>query len=625
MRKKCKLVAVLVVICMVATLLPFIPMEEYEASEKVSSELLTLMDVTYEDLTEGNFVDSGEKYSCIIWIQDVEIEEAVEAGIDAAEMTRDDYSVWSLYDYPYTTYEADGLTYVEVDFDENESDEYVQTYIEAEREAAAELYSANNSSFVAENFMARDMSVEYVSQYSPCVFADLSIAKVAELVEKNDVICIEFWNDENEEPEGVGRAITDAEIQDRMEIIRADEAFNVYGVTGDGVKIGQIETTCPSATSVTKSSTYNATLDAGVYKYHADNVYKIMSTVAPDSTYYAISRNISNTSVSKGSFYEQVEWLLSQGVNIINMSMGFSGENNVNKYTSRAKWMDHIAYNHDVHVVKSAGNSMNSAYSEERGVSCPGMAYNIITVGNTYSTSAEQYLIRETSSYNHDGYSTTTYKPDIVAPGVYYNANGAVDISGTSFAAPLVTGTIALMCEYKPQLKVQQHLVKAILAARTSKSIYRYVTTDSNFEIYGAGMLDTRSAIDALNVKDYVSTTEALTTVGSIKSYTMKVVSSDTRMRVALAYANRIEYGSDEGTHSSSEIPNGDIGRLDIEVYDPNGNKVAYIYSSGLEREANIKVLEFATNGVYGNYTIKVRVTKAASNGKTINYGLAWR
>ena len=97
MRKRCKLVALLVVICMVATLLPIVPAEEYEASEKVSAELLELLDVTYEDLTAGNYIDSGETYSCIIWIQDVDVEEAVEAGIDAAEMTRDDYSVWSRY------------------------------------------------------------------------------------------------------------------------------------------------------------------------------------------------------------------------------------------------------------------------------------------------------------------------------------------------------------------------------------------------------------------------------------------------------------------------------------------------------------------------------------------------
>lgn len=79
MHKRCKLIALVVVICMMITMMPAISMDEYKASEKVGSELLELMNVTYDDLTTGNYVDSGEIYSCIIWLQDVEIEEAVEA------------------------------------------------------------------------------------------------------------------------------------------------------------------------------------------------------------------------------------------------------------------------------------------------------------------------------------------------------------------------------------------------------------------------------------------------------------------------------------------------------------------------------------------------------------------
>lgn len=46
-----KLVAVLVVVCTLATMLSSISMEEYEASEKVSSELLEVLGVTYDELT----------------------------------------------------------------------------------------------------------------------------------------------------------------------------------------------------------------------------------------------------------------------------------------------------------------------------------------------------------------------------------------------------------------------------------------------------------------------------------------------------------------------------------------------------------------------------------------------
>ena len=285
----------------------------------------------------------------------------------------------SSYMYPYTSYEADGLTYVEVEFDENETDEYVQTYIEAEREAAVELYSANNSSFVAENFMARDMSVTYVSKYSPCVFAELSITKISELIKKEEVVNISWSGYEELMSEGGYRELTDDEIQDHIEIIRGDEATNVYGVTGEGVKIGQIELACPSYDDVITTTGYDNVLVGGFYDYHADNVYKIMSSVAPDATYYGVGLYESNTSSVEGDFYERVEWLLDQGVNVINMSAGYISESGMNQYTSRARWVDHIAFNHDVHFIFASGNTMN--WKDEDGNDyCHGVCLSLIHI-----------------------------------------------------------------------------------------------------------------------------------------------------------------------------------------------------------------------------------------------------
>ncbi|MBQ8625080.1 MAG: S8 family serine peptidase, partial [Agathobacter sp.] len=535
-----------------------------------------------------------------------------------AEMTRENYSTWSLYDYPYTIYEADGLTYVDVELDETESDEYVQTYIEAERATAAELYSENNNSFVAENFMARDMSVTYVSQYSPCVFADLSVTKIAELIGNEEVVCIEYNNIGILKIAAIDLNVDSSEILESIEVIRADEATSVYNVTGSGIKIGQIEPTCPATNAVYINPNGDNTMYKGMETYHANTVYTIMHTVAHGATYYASGMQCDENSYVDEPIYEQIEWLLAQGVNIINMSAGYDEEGDINSYTVLARWVDHIAYNHDVHFVHAAGNNMNST-TYDHGVMSPGLAYNIITVGNTYRTSDVKHIIHPSSSYNHNGYSGTTYKPDLVAPGTY------TDDYGTSYSAPLVTGTIALMCEYKPALKTQQHIVKAILAATTSKSIYRYVTTDNNFEIYGAGMLDARSALYAIYAGDYVNYTGELTTVGTSRSYTMNVTTSDTRMRVALAYANKIEFASDNGTHSEEDTPYGNIGDLNLSVYDPDGNLIAYVFSGALERQANLKILEFDTNGVSGNYTIKVTLVTEASGGRSINFGVAWR
>ncbi len=616
MGKKIKLVASLVVFCMLLSMLPVTPVEEYDASEKIGEDLLEQMGISYEELASGDYVDSGETYSCIIWLNDAELEEAVDAGIDAAEMTREDKSFWSKSNTSYSTYEVSGLTYVDVEMEDDVSDEYVQTYIEEEREVAVELYSENNNNFVAENFMARDMSVTYVSKYSPCVFADLSVSKIAELIENDEVCRIGYISEEMGTDLGYygDGTLSTQQVQQAMEVVRVDDAKTDFNVTGDGIKIGQIEYYCPDVESVILHPNTDELVEDDE---HADNVYTIMKETAPDATYYA-----TGIFVHPGQFFGQIEWLLDQGVNIINFSAALSeAETDVNVYTEEARWLDHIAFNHDVHFVMASGRSMIPFDELPNGVPSPGMAYNIITVGSA-RLDITTYAREQMSSYNNEETLMATYKPDITAPG-YYNAN----MHGTSYAAPLVSGVIALMCEYRPSLKVQQHIVKAILAATTSKTIYRYVTTDDEFVQYGAGMMDARAAIYAIYKGNFSTSTGALQILDSAKLYTMNVTSNDTVMRVALAYANRIEYDTDDGEHSSTDIPMGYIGKLDLTVYDPYGNLVASLYSSDLKRNANLKVLEFEPNGVYGNYTIKVTVAQRAvySDNTTINFGVAWR
>ena len=630
MGKKTRCVAMLVALCMMVTVLPSVSVEEYEASEKVGSELLELMGVSYENLVSGNFVDSGETYSCIIWIEDVEIEEAIEAGIDAAEMTREDYSTWSMYDYPYTTYEADGLTYVDVEFDETESDEYVQTYIEAEREAAAELYSANNSSFVAENFMARDMSVTYVSKYSPCVFADLTITKVAELIECDEVANIGCFGDEDcqEVSDESDATISVTEIEEAMEIIAADRAIANYGVTGDGVKIGQIEVSCPEDSSVIINSSACNILEkkknqeTSTYYMgetpHPDNVHLIMSTVAPDATYYATgSMNGDSINSSTVSFCARVEWLLSQGVNVINYSAGY--HDHLNEYDDRSRWVDHIAYNHDVHFVMAAGN-YDANNNSGNDVLSPGMAFNIITVGATYRT--YPYEIREKSSYNDAGvgrYVFRTHKPDMSAPGTFTGG------SGTSYAAPFVTATIALMCDYQPALKTKQHTVKAILAASTGKETRKYITNDENFAKYGAGIIDARAALWVISKNNYTYTTGTLSARGETKTYDMEVSSSDTCMRIALAYANRIEFAAGESHYEEADTPFYEylMADLTLTIYDPDGEVVTQCMGFG----RNLLVVEFDPREYVGagTYTIEVKVEEEADYERPVNFGVAWR
>jgi len=89
-------------------------------------------------------------------------------------------------------------------------------------------------------------------------------------------------------------------------------------------------------------------------------------------------------------------------------------------------------------------------------------------------------------------------KPDLVAPGAFINTtdiNGDYKISsGTSFAAPHVAGTAALILQKNPELTPQE--LKSILMT-TSEIVYDQFDDRFPIEISGNGRIDASKAINA--------------------------------------------------------------------------------------------------------------------------------
>jgi len=89
-------------------------------------------------------------------------------------------------------------------------------------------------------------------------------------------------------------------------------------------------------------------------------------------------------------------------------------------------------------------------------------------------------------------------KPDLVAPGAFINTtdiNGEYKISsGTSFAAPHVAGTAALILQKNPELTPQE--VKSILMT-TSEIVYDQFNDRFPIEVSGNGRIDVSKAINA--------------------------------------------------------------------------------------------------------------------------------
>jgi serine protease AprX len=167
-------------------------------------------------------------------------------------------------------------------------------------------------------------------------------------------------------------------------------------------------------------------------------------------------------------------------------------------------------------VVTAAGNlGMNSAgLAQYGGITAPGNAPWVLTVGASSTMGTPQRDDDTMASYSSRGptYIDWTAKPDLVAPGsgtislaapgstlyaskAAYLVPGSITtaflpyltLSGTSMAAPVVSGTIALMLEANPSLT--PNAVKAIL----EYTAQIYPGYDSLTE--GAGFLNSLGAV----------------------------------------------------------------------------------------------------------------------------------
>ncbi|HEY7501876.1 MAG TPA: S8 family peptidase [Vicinamibacterales bacterium] len=147
-------------------------------------------------------------------------------------------------------------------------------------------------------------------------------------------------------------------------------------------------------------------------------------------------------------------------------------------------------------VVAAAGNNGLAANGqvEYGGIASPGNAPWVVTVGASNSMGTVDRGDDIVAGFSSRGPSAIddNAKPDLVAPGVAIEAATAsepnMSLTGTSMAAPVVAGAIALMLEANPDLT--PNAVKAILqyTSETRKGFDHFTQ--------GAGFLNARGAVE---------------------------------------------------------------------------------------------------------------------------------
>jgi hypothetical protein len=288
---------------------------------------------------------------------------------------------------------------------------------------------------------------------------------------------------------------------------------------------------------------------------------------------------------------------------------------------SNDRFYDDMVINRYRTIVKSAGNEAGPCNSGTGNVTSPGLAYNVITVGNfnDMNTSGWSNDIMHGCSSYVDPSSThgDREKPEVAAPGTGINSTrtsspwtGAVG-SGTSVAAPMVTGGAALLMETNSSLKVWPEAVKAILMVTAVNNIEgaKGLSDEDGaggIELYKARRVAKRRVeigTRGWGAKSYSCSSATWRTLATMK------LKANVRTRAAIAWDTDDNY---------SDYKNRPGADLDLWVRDPSGNLV----ESSISWDNTYEIVDFTPTQT-GNYELQVRKFRCDHNPRWL--GWAWR
>lgn len=554
------------------------------------------------------FAESNGRLQVVAWLEDKSTEEyqAIVSNISEPVFPEDDNaSAYSLQNI-----EASELP----DEQHMMQIEQMQNYIMQKREIAQAVYLADNN-VVAQKFESElnGGEIVYISRYSSLIVLNISLSEAVDIAMCSEVNYLEYDNN-----------VMEADLSHSLPAVDAMPTSSFPQYSAAGIKIGMIEPYVPDTSRPCFDGVRNKIVTSGdvaVYDTHASFVAAIIVNAAPDFERLYCYGNSDNL------FYENVEALLTAGVNVINMSAHITTDA-ANSYNSNSKWIDHIAYNHSVHFVKSSGNNAAD------GVSATGMAYNAIVVGNVNdmntSTTVDDTLF-QTSSYNAT-FDEMAFKPDICAPGAgldipndsgfffWHAIEGYTDYesqAGTSFSAPHVTAIVAALCSYKPQLMTKQALMKSILMnSVATKTAHRYDTTDvfgddSGYRKYGAGIVNAYNAKLQIDSGNYINT--SMSASATTVKHNIGTLQAGQTVSITLVFLKRVRIRS--GSHennpslSESELPriNLHVGYADAPAHvmylksnDSNYNNVQrIIFTAPATDEYEITLVKLGGDSTY--------------------------
>ncbi len=498
-------------------------------------------------------------------------------------------------------------------FQGNLSEEQYQDLLSLQRAT----YAAHEAP-VIDFLKAQDSTVVYACQYAPVVFAEVSRETIQDLSKRSDVVSMDITR--SYEPALNSAAPT----------VRADVVWG-RGKTGTGIKVAIVEVPRRGTENSRIQFSNPYLLDGSSYRPDlpvSDHATEVAGVVASThSTYKGISYGVpallsanANTGYDS-SIVPATEWAITQGAKVLSYSFGID-TSRILKDTDQ--YLDHVVWSNHLTVVVAAGNP---PIEGDGNVWSPGLAYNVITVGafddrDSSAWPGDRMWVDSPLEDNpcQSGYNDPKSphgdreKPEVVAVGCGITSTSTASPwliscdSGTSYAAPAVSGEAALLMHRQSQLTSWPEAVKAAIMAG---AIHNIEGASRLSDRDGAGGIDCSIADDTIANNRWWANT---VTYGDFpKTYVLSGIPAGKKVRVVAAW---------DSHPPDSHPPYGTINDplqsdFDLIIYDPNGEQVEV--SSSYDN--NYEIGQFETE-MSGNY--QARVVKYRFEGASERLALAY-
>jgi hypothetical protein len=414
---------------------------------------------------------------------------------------------------------------------------------------------------------------------------------------------------------GISRIYSSPVFEPTLDIARQAvhaDVVNARGMTGSGVKVAEIEvggrinTDNRKLLNVTQDTTYSCLSDhaaavAGIIRSSGYGI--VLDGIAPGASLWIGGSCNGVLSELENRSTAAADW----GARVFNLSLGYvscTGMGALDNY------LDGLVSNRWRSVVVAAGNNGNNYC-----VTSPALAYNVIAVGASDDHNTTDWSDDTVAGFSSAKNPTSTHndreEPDVMAPGTNFrsttNTSPWVDSvgSGTSYAAPVVTGILALLMQRVPTLQVAPAAVRAIIMATAAHNIEgdaRLSGKDGAGQVVADWADDVAQRNSTAGSWSYMNYNAAS---ANPQEWTLSLVAGKPT-RVVVAWDN------DPDMDSYLSQPPGDV---DMQVLDPSGTVVAS--SASFDNSYEIVYFTPATSGQY-----KLRVIRSRWDQQT--QMLAW-